>query len=294
MHSSPQESDDPLVRELTLADVDSLRLGWWSQFDPAEVEAVLASAPGISTWIPESHEYALVGPWRHRADIMHLVELVSIRYPVVLTLAAVDRAVRAGVRLFLAVEMTERRQASFYERVGLSVLEEVLAYELIPPMVSHETFTGITPVVAGTSAVELLCEIDTDAFPWLWRNSPAEFSQYLGQPGVQVHLLVDDGEAIGYVGITAYLGWGHVDRIAVRANHQGRGFGRTLTRFAIARLASLGSSRIGLSTQRRNDRSQALYESLGFKRQGGSDYQIYGRALWSADTADELVVGSRR
>jgi GNAT superfamily N-acetyltransferase len=294
MGSREIDQGAPEIRELTVADIDSLRLGWWSRFDPAEIEAVLEAAPGISTWIPESHEYALIGPWRHRPDIVHIVELVSIRHPVPLAAAAVERARRAGVRLFLAVEMTERRMGSFYDQVGLVVLEEVLSYELLQPRVARASFDDIARVSALTPAtLELLLKLDCDAFPWLWRNSCAEFSEYLRSPGVEVHVLSEGGADVGYVGITAYHGWGHIDRVAVRSRHQGRGFGRKLTEFAIHRLAALGSTRVGLSTQRRNDRSQSLYESLGFRRQVGSDYQIYGRPLFDTDTADALVIGPR-
>ena len=285
------DSEFPDIRELTLGDLESLRLGWWSRFDPTEVEAVLASAPGISTWVPDSHDYALVGPWRHRGDVVHVVELVAMRHSVELAKASLERARDSGIRLFLAVEMTERRQSAFYERVGLSVLEEVISYELFHPRPARIASNEITALTPGQCSLDVLNRIDSDAFPWLWRNSGAEFSEYLRHPGVEVHLLTASGQPVGYVGLTAYHGWGHIDRIAVRAGHQGRGFGRRLTEFAISRLATLGSSRIGLSTQRRNARSQALYASLGFTRQLGSDYQIYGRALRDSDSIDELVIG---
>jgi GNAT superfamily N-acetyltransferase len=295
MESRQWDSGTPEIRDLKIEDIESLRLGWWSRFDPAEVEAVLDAAPGISTWIPETHEYALIGPWRHRGDIVHVIELVSIRHPVPLAAVAVERARQAGVRLFLAVEMTERRRASFYDQVGLEVLEEVLSYELVNPRASHARFDDIARIIESTpAALELLHRLDSDAFPWLWRNSCAEFSDYLRNPGVEVHVLSEAGVAVGYVGITAYPGWGHIDRVAVSAGHQGRGLGRKLTEFAIDRLTRLGSARIGLSTQRRNGRSQSLYESFGFRRQVGSDYQIYGRPLFDSDTADELVIGPQR
>lgn len=285
----------PEIRELTIADIASLRLGWWSRFDSLEVEAVLKSAPGLSTWIPETHEYALVGPWRHRPEIVNVIELVSIQHPVHLALASLEQARRSRARLFLAVEMTERRRSSFYEEVGLSVLEEVLSYELLNPKPTRRTFGGFRQVSAATpDEIDLLCRLDGDAFPWLWRNSCTEFNEYVRHPGVEVHVVSDSGVDVGYVGITAYQGWGHIDRVAVGAAFQGQGFGRTLTEFAIGRLAALGSTRIGLSTQRRNDRSQSLYESLGFTRQIGSDYQIYGRPLFEVDTIDDLVTGPQR
>lgn len=295
MDALAPETESPQILPLTLDDLDSLRLGWWSRFDPAEVESVLRVAPGISTWIPDTHEYALVGPWRHRTDIVHVIELVSMRHPGPLTAASISLASAAGKRLFLAVEMTERRRSSFYDRIGLEVLEEVLSYELIQP--SRQCFQGdgIERIASNNAELlEVLTDIDDDSFPWLWRNSREEFRDYLGHAGVEIHVLREEGAEIGYAGITAYHGWGHIDRVAVRADHQGRGLGRRLTQFAISRLAVLGASRIGLSTQRRNVRSQALYESMGFRRQIGSDYQIYGRPLVAGDSIDDLVMGLSR
>ena len=104
-------------------DVDRLRLEWWSRLGVEEVRRLVASAPGHSLWIPETHEYILVGPWRHRPDVMHVQDLVAVRHPVELMRAAIVHATGAGSRLFLAVEMAERRQDSFYDQIGLNFLE---------------------------------------------------------------------------------------------------------------------------------------------------------------------------
>jgi RimJ/RimL family protein N-acetyltransferase len=88
-----------------------------------------------------------------------------------------------------------------------------------------------------------------------------------------------DGVPISYFGVTTYLGWGHLDRIAVRPEFQGRGFGKEALTFAIAHLAGLGAQRIGLSTQRGNAPSRRIYERFGFRRVWGNDYRVYGRYL---------------
>jgi ribosomal protein S18 acetylase RimI-like enzyme len=283
------------VETLKSGDVDRLRLGWWSRIGVGDVRKLLDEAPGLSLWIPSSHEHILVGPWRHRSEVAHMMDLVAIRHPIELTQAAIEQAQAAGVRLFIAVEMAERRQVSFYERLGMTPLETVISYEVPTRSSSSADLPGLdvrhvdelTP-----RAMEELIAVDWDAFPWLWRNSEEEFREYFVQTGVELYLLREHAEPIGYLGLTVFPGWGHIDRLAVVRAEQGKGWGRALTEFAIAHFASLGAVRVGLSTQHRNERSQALYSRLGFKRQVAGDYRIYGRALWQNDAIDDLVMGT--
>lgn len=283
------------IRSLRPEDVDELRLGWWSRIDEAEVVGLLNQNPRLSMWIPAEHEYVLVAPWRHRDDVVHAVELVAIQRQTELMRAAIARASDEGKRLFLAVEMTERRQPTFYERIGLTLLENVISYELTGPR------TGDRPDLPGElerveelspRALHELTRVDWDAFPWLWRNSESEFRQYFQQTGVEIYLLREAGRAIGYLGITVFPGWGHIDRLAVIRSRQGEGLGRRLTLFAIDRLTAHGAVRVGLSTQQRNTQSQSLYSGVGFRRQLSGDYRIYGCALWQNESVDELVMGS--
>jgi ribosomal protein S18 acetylase RimI-like enzyme len=282
------------AQPLLPADVDRLRLGWWSRLGVEEVRRLLVSAPGHSLWIPETHEYIMVGPWRHRTDVMHVQDLVAVRHPVELMRAAIRQTMNAGSRLFLAVEMAERRQDSFYDRTGLELLESVISYELParPAVVERLSGIEIRPVESLTDQdLDSLTSVDWASFPVLWQNSVDEFREYFTQTGVKLFVMREHGRPVGYLGTTAFPGWGHIDRLAVIRGEQGKGLGRMLTEFAINHLVSLGAVRIGLSTQQRNARSQALYSRLGFRRQVTGDYRIYGQALWQNDTVDDLVMG---
>ena len=64
-----------------------------------------------------------------------------------------------------------------------------------------------------------------------------------------------------------------------------------LTEFAINRLVSLGAVRIGLSTQQRNDRSQALYSGLGFRRQRLGRLPDLRPGTLADNAVDNLVMG---
>ena len=68
----------------------------------------------------------------------------------------------------------------------------------------------------------------------------------------------------------------HLDRIAVRPDLQGSGYGAATLAFTVETLFHRGSRRVGLSTQATNHRSRRLYERFGFRRTPGHDYDLYG------------------
>lgn len=272
----------PDIRVLRPEDVSSLRLSWHNRFDAHDASRMVASYPGRSVWIPESREFALVGPWRHRDEVAAIHELSAVRRANAVVEAVVERCREAGASLVLMTEMTERRRPAFYDRVGFSLLEEVITYDLEQPVLDPTAFAPLTfvPVPPNDDAgISALIRIDHAAFPWLWWNSEPEFRAYASAPGVELHLGLLDSRPISYVGTTAYAGWGHLDRIAVDPAVQGSGWGRRTLAFAVNLLVARGARRVGLSTQRDNWRSQRLYEAVGFSRSRWNDYRLYGVVL---------------
>jgi len=271
----------PAVRPLLPDDVATLRLpgrrGSTSMID------ALRARPGRSVWIPETLEYALLGSWRNRPEIASIDDMVAIRNIEPLLRTAFERCLERGDELMLALELETHRGASRYERAGLELLEEVITYEIevrrIPRMPRRHLW--LSPISADDdAAIDRVTALDQAAFPWLWRNSRAEFDVYLTTPGVEVSFLVSDGMPVAYVGTTFFSGWGHLDRIAVEPDLQGRGLGRAALILAIDTMRQRGARRVGLSTQQSNYRSQRLYQRLGFERTSGMDYQLFG--VWGA------------
>lgn len=267
---------------LTDADVDSLRLAWHSKIEPEDVRRALFTYPGRSVWLPDTLEFAVVAPWRHRSEIAHIRHLAAVRHPELLVEAAVERCDARGAFLVIALELEEVRRPVFYQSVGFQLLEEVVTFELdrLPApglRPRHLRFVQVDPADAHARAT--LLAIDQAAFPWLWQNNDLEFETYGFTPGVELYFGMLDNQPVSYVGLTTYLGWGHLDRIAVLPALQGQGLGQDGLTFALDRLARLGSRRVGLSTQRTNVHSQHLYERAGFRRAWGNDYRVYGRFL---------------
>lgn len=265
------------VRTLAPEDIDALRL-------PGKVGAqsarnLVARNPGRSVWVPATLEYALIGSWRNRPEIASVEDLVAVRHLESLLYAAVERCAAQGNDLLLAIELDSPRSPSRFERAGLEMLEEVITYEADIGKEPWSASSHLRPVrvdAGNARRVDQVTGMDQAAFPWLWRNSREEFDVYLRTPGVEVFLIEANGEPVAYFGVTLFSGWGHLDRIAVVPDQQGRGYGLEALGLAVDAIRQRGSRRVGLSTQRTNFRSQRLYERFGFHRTFEHDYRLFG------------------
>jgi ribosomal protein S18 acetylase RimI-like enzyme len=279
------------ISALTERDIDRLRLGSWSRLTHADIRRAVQRYPGRSVWIADTLEYAVVSPWRHRPEIANVTEVAAVRHADELLAAVLDRARAHEAAAVISLELNEIRRPAFYERAGFALIEQVVTYNLEPvrPVRAGERRLRFRPAnLLDDGDVSLLLDLDRLTFPWIWRNNREEIRSYAFAPGVEVFLGYLDQEPVAYVGVTAYFGWGHLDRIAVTPGMQGEGFGREALAFAIARLASAGARRIGLSTQEANVRSQRLYEGFGFRRVAANDYRLYGNVLKLPDGVKSL------
>jgi ribosomal protein S18 acetylase RimI-like enzyme len=281
-----------IPRELTVQDVDRLPLGLWSRLTAQDVRNELESFPCRSVWLPDTLEYAILGPWRRRPEIANVLALSAARHPAELLIAAARQAHHLGARIVTAIEIDEVRHPAFYEKAGFKLLEEIITYELdlsIPLASVREGITFRYADISDSADIEQLLALDHASFPWLWWNSAEEFNAYGSDPGVELFVGYVEDQAVSYIGITAYLGWGHIDRIAVSPSFQGRGYGEASLAFAISRLAQSGAKRVGLSTQQNNQRSQRLYERFGFRRSSQNGYRIYGKIMNMPEEVNDIV-----
>lgn len=270
---------DPEIRTLEIDDIPSLRLDRFG--NERDIEDVLERFPGRSVWNPVSLEYLVVAPWRNRAEIGVVGDMIAIRSAEAMVRAAAERAAERGDALTLMLDLDEERPAGFYRRAGLDPIERIVTYDLRRGNHPRRTpgdvrFVRADPMRGDHMAA--LLEIDRAAFPWLWWNTPEEFRTYHRMPGVQIHLGLLAGRPVSYCGFTTFAGWAHLDRIAVSPAAQGQGIGRQTLAYAVDTLFHLRVDRIGLSTQELNARSRRLYEGFGFRRSPGMDYTLYGAA----------------
>ncbi len=273
--------DDQRIRALTAEDVSRLPLTWYHRHDRGEIRRLIRNFPGRSLWQPDTGEFALIGPWRHRTDIVQVAELSAQSSSVALIESAAAAAGHLGAALMVILESDERRRPSFYRSIDFEHLEDVITMELdiFPDDATAMTDLTFVRVEPDSPEYAEIRRIDDIAFPWLWRNGPIEFASYIRMPDVRIYLGLLDGRPVSYHGVTLYGGWGHLDRIAVLPETQGQGVGFQTLRHATAVMALAGAATVGLSTQEHNDRSRQLYERFGFVRQATNDYRIYGRPL---------------
>lgn len=269
------------IRVLTSEDVSRLPLAWYHRHDRGEIRQLIRNFPGRSLWQPDTGEFALIGPWRHRTDIVQITELSAQSSSVALIESAAAAAGNLGADLMVILESDERRRPSFYRSIDFEHLEDVITMELdiLPDDATATTDLTFVRVVPDSPEYAEIRRIDDTAFPWLWRNGPVEFAAYIRMPDVRIYLGLLDGRPVSYHGVTLYGGWGHLDRIAVLTDLQGQGVGFQTLRHATAVMALAGADTVGLSTQGHNDRSRQLYERFGFVRQATNDYRFYGRPL---------------
>ena len=274
-------SDGGRIATLTSEDVSRLSLTWYHRHDRAEIRGLIRNFPGRSVWQPDTGEFALIGPWRHRTDIVQIAELSAQASSVALIESAAAAAGRLGADLMVILESDERRRPSFYRSIDFDHLEDVITLELdvLPDDATATTDLTFIRVVPKSPEYAEIRRIDDLAFPWLWRNGPVEFSAYIRMSDVQIYLGLLNGRPVSYHGVTLYRGWGHLDRIAVLPELQGQGVGFQTLRHATAAMAQAGAETVGLSTQGHNDQSRQLYERFGFVRQSSNDYRVYGRPL---------------
>ena len=275
------------VEPITLETVWRLRLGWSSRFDREDVGRLVFENPGLSLWIPDSGEYVVGGPWRHRSEIASVMELVAPNGAVPLLKAISAASADAGKRLIIASEHHESRQNAFYLSAGYELVEEIVIYEL--SNLGNETAEP-SPLrfevadLRDPNVFRELLTLDHQSFPWLWWNSREEFKNYSESFGVNIYLGRDEEQRpVSYLGVTRFRNWGHLDRIAVDPALQGRGYGRQSLDWAVHSLVQSGARRIGLSTQARNFRSRRLYERYGFQRVPAQDYALFGQWLGPAE-----------
>ncbi len=262
------------------ADISRLHLDGHPRLTESEAIGLLARRPGASFWLPDSGEFILVTPWRHRAELVTVHTFGAFANEDTLLNAAMNHARDQGAVGFVVVDINETRRPSFYARHGLLRIEDIVTYE-------HRRPSRLAPATldaglefrrvdsADGGLLQEVLDLDHAAFPWFWWNSVEEFRAYLDYPGVDVWAGFRNHDVVAYFGSTHYLRWGHLDRIAIRPDLQGTGIGRATLSFAAKVMMERGCRRLALSTQGNNTRSRALYQRSGFVRTPNDDYGIF-------------------
>ena len=152
------------------------------------------------------------------------------------------------------------------QRWGFSFLNEVIVLrrERNPAQpVTVSAATGIRLRPAKSSDIDALTLVDTTAFAPPWQYSRAVIRQALAQATLATVAEVGH-EIVGYQISSGGREGGHLARLAVRPDMQGRSIGRALASQVVEHFERRGAPKITVNTQRDNLASISIYHALGF------------------------------
>ena len=103
------------------------------------------------------------------------------------------------------------------------------------------------------------------------------FARFARYPDYTLYVAEQDGRIVGTFALLIMDNLGHlgapsaiVEAVAVGPDLLGRGVGRAMMRFAMARATEKHCYKIVLSSNAKRERAHSFYESLGFERHGFS------------------------
>jgi ribosomal protein S18 acetylase RimI-like enzyme len=215
--------------------------------------------------VRRGHERLRVGPWRGDRSVAFVTPLGDARPP---TASIVEQAcevlARKGYVRVLTGALAGREQAGFLA-AGFAPHEELhlLVHDLeaLPDAPDVPLRRG-WPVDRPAALA-----VDASAFPAFWRLDRDGLREAVHATPVARFRVGTDGGVVAYA-ITGRAGdRGYVQRLAVRPDHAGHGFGAALVVDGLRWLREAHAREAVVNTQTDNVRALALYERLGFRRQ---------------------------
>jgi len=250
--------------------------------------------PRNMVWVDDSgtiHAWASMQPDEHR----HRVEIELFRAPGFPNLRAVwhwclvtGEEDFTGWTLWPTSNFRDEEIATIFRETGFSLLRK---YHIVTRQLPAMEY----PELPDGTAVELICSDDDfvewhaahqDAFSQHFGFTPRpadkwipHFKEYDGADPNGRFLLRVNGVVAGFVTCTndnEHENGGFVDLLGVRHEHQGKGYGELLLRWAFAYCAGRGFTDVDLTVDTGNESGAlALYERVGFRTL--SEFHLYAR-----------------
>ncbi len=120
------------------------------------------------------------------------------------------------------------------------------------------------------SDLEQVARVDALAFAPLWTNSQYMLEAAYRQSAISTVATNDEHQIVGYQISTAGPLGGHLARLAVLPEEQGRYIGKALVTDVLSRFGAQDIDRVSVNTQENNPVSLNLYKKLGFNYTGES------------------------
>ena len=129
-----------------------------------------------------------------------------------------------------------------------------------PPLSGHCTFISNAPIIR--THIDSICGIETDAFDPPWKRD--DFSVELERDDAHAVILLLNERLIGYLFARIALDEVHLNKLCIRAEYRGRGYGRLLLHGFLDRMKGR-YARLFLEVERTNAPAVGLYAGTGFR-----------------------------
>ncbi|MBQ9783811.1 MAG: ribosomal protein S18-alanine N-acetyltransferase [Clostridia bacterium] len=121
--------------------------------------------------------------------------------------------------------------------------------------------TELTILPVGAEHLSALAELERLCFSEPWSEQGLALLLAEGSLGV---VLLRNGQAVAYGGMTTVLDEGAVTNIATHPEHRREGLGRQVLRWLLAEAAGRGVAQVFLEVRESNTAAKNLYASEGF------------------------------
>lgn len=132
-------------------------------------------------------------------------------------------------------------------------------------MTSHRYGDLAYKRIKKTDLASKIMPIELQAYSHPWTESIFESCL---DGSYEAWMMLQEGGVLGYGVISAYSGEGHLLNLCVNPSFQGKGLGRQLLAFLVARIKQIGASVLFLEVRSSNVAAIELYYSEGFNELG--------------------------
>lgn len=155
----------------------------------------------------------------------------------------------------------------FMPALGFQYLEKVITMHRAPQELPPPPQSNISLRNGYLEDIHGIVHIDHSAFapPWQMSTTDIRLSQ---RQAASCTLAIYNNQIIGYEIATRHHTAGHLARLAVHPQVQGKQVGQVLLYNVLSRFMQRGVKGMTVNTQESNIRSQRLYERFGFIRNG--------------------------
>lgn len=164
--------------------------------------------------------------------------------------------------------------AEMLERSKFHRVQEVVFLTWTAPMMFKTTLMSIGVIRPMEDAdLPAILAVDEAAFGQIWRNSLDSLTAAYEQSCIATVIEIK-GKVVGYqISTIGHMG-GHLARLAVHPDYQGKYCGHDLLVDVLRKFLETNVTKVSVNTQQENFVSLGLYQKVGFRRTGES-YGVY-------------------